>query len=224
MEYVLSFLSSLDVNGKREEVFNEFWADVLAVTKISHLQQAKDALNKILDDFKASKKEYQLLERSNFKDNEVMILRIQTFSLEMQNKGIYTGLDRFLRSLFSFGDGLIKEHMSRALKGLDVFLIDIYSGKREEPAKLENLLERNLTEAVLRKWDEEEYEQKNPTRVTMAGEGEVSTAPKSFPRDAYKRVRAFESLEDAFIKMRLYTRLETAEDHAIAASSSIDTD
>lgn len=85
------------------------------------------------------------------------------------------------------------------------------------------MLERNLTEAVLRKWDEEEYEQKNRTRVTMTGEGEVSTAPKSFPHEAYKRVKAFESLEEVFIKMGLYARLEAAEDDAIIASSSGDT-
>ena len=56
VECVLSFLSSLDADGTQEEVFHKHGHVVVCAMGTTHVQQAKNALNKTLDDFNAARK------------------------------------------------------------------------------------------------------------------------------------------------------------------------
>lgn len=129
---------------------------------------------------------------------------------------MYTSLDRFLQHLFSFDDETIHGKLLK-LGGVDAFLKNIYTDESEPMACL---LRRDLSEAILRSWDERDY--RLATRVTMTGVDDPMQAPTTFPVEAYERVRSFQSLENSFVRMKSHAPAEGDCRGAIPASSSSD--
>lgn len=104
------------------------------------------------------------------------------------------------------------------LKGVGPFLQGIYKGRSEKAAR-QAFFRRDLTEAMLREWDEADGT-KTINHVTAAADGVSTPTEASFSAETYVRVKAFESLEAELAKTEWYTRVEDGDGKAIPASSS----
>ena len=220
LEYFFSFLSSLDPNTTREDFFDASKIIIQAALEIADFESAKDAFNKMLSDFAEGKKEYQLFVRRNYRQNQGSIRRLTFLMEESYAAGLYTDIDCFLQAMFAFSDDMIRTKLF-ALAGRDKFLSEIYAGKVSEPI-MAHLLRRNLTHAMLRKWDE--GNDKTVSHVTMTGDEKPMQLPPAHSPEIYVREKAFKTLEEGYVQEKWYTRAEGDAIHAIVASSSGDTD
>jgi len=208
LEYFFQFLSNTKIE-KRNEIFDKYRMYLEEAMRTR--EPAKEAFNEMLNDFRdAGKNECFLFVRKDYKENERMVVRLTHFMESMQLDEMYTPLDRFLQYLFSFDDNTIKEYLVKTLKTLDSFLKTIYP---QEPDPMQCLLHRDLREADLLDWDERDY------YVTTTGVEDPKLGAPPNPDDLYVRVRAFKSLEQVFIKVKLYTPVGGASNFGIPDSS-----
>ena len=119
LEYLFRFLCILDP-ASLDKVLEAESLLVCAILNIKDVEPAKDAFNNMLREFENNKTEYPLFARSQYNNNLSTSHVLNAILVRLQKRGLYTDLDRFLQSVFSFDNDTITKRLL-GLGGMDTF-------------------------------------------------------------------------------------------------------